>query len=73
MLLPPAAEGNALDVLREVDEVFVNSIREWGLYNDIWQAFAVFLPVRSVGEPAGGGGGEPARERPPCARLHSVL
>ena len=74
MLLPPAAEGNALDVLREVDEVFVNSIREWGLYNDIWQAFAVFLPVRSVGEPpGGGGGGEPARERPPCARLHSVL
>ena len=45
-----AAEGDRLDVLREVDEVFINSIREWGLYDKIWQAFAVFLPVRSVGE-----------------------
>ena len=40
---------NALDVLREVDEVYVNAIKEWGLYDEIWQAFAVFLPVRSVG------------------------
>lgn len=45
-----AAEGDRLDVLREVDEVFVNAIKEWGLYDKIWQAFAVFLPVRSVGE-----------------------
>jgi len=37
-------------VLREVDEVFINAIKEWGLYDKIWQAFAVFLPVRSVGE-----------------------
>lgn len=44
------AEGDRLDVLREVDEVFINAIREWGLYDKIWQAFAVFLPVRSVGE-----------------------
>ncbi|KAG7670965.1 hypothetical protein KSW81_004393 [Nannochloris sp. 'desiccata'] len=41
--------GNALDTLREVDEVYVNAIKEWGLYDEIWQAFAVFLPVRSVG------------------------
>ena len=47
---PPPAEGDRLDVLREVDEVFINAIKEWGLYDKIWQAFAVFLPVRSVGE-----------------------
>eukprot|EP00887_Chlorella_sp_A99_P007387 scaffold2.g7387.t1 len=42
-------QGNALDVLREVDECFINCIREKGLYDEIWQAFAVFLPVKSVG------------------------
>lgn len=50
---PPTAEGDRLDVLREVDEVFINAIREWDLYDKIWQAFAVFLPVRSVGESSG--------------------
>ena len=48
--VPTPAEGDRLDVLREVDEVFINAIKEWGLYDKIWQAFAVFLPVRSVGE-----------------------
>ncbi len=38
-----------LDLLKKVDEVFIQSIREAGLYDKIWQAFAVFLPVRSVG------------------------
>ena len=42
--------GDALDTLRDVDEVYVNAIKEKGLYDKIWQAFAVFLPVRSVGE-----------------------
>lgn len=41
----------ALDTLREVDEIYINSIKEYGLYDKIWQAFAVFLPVRSVGTP----------------------
>ncbi|GAX77333.1 hypothetical protein CEUSTIGMA_g4779.t1 [Chlamydomonas eustigma] len=41
--------GDKLDVLREVDEIYINTIREFGLYDEIWQAFAVFLPVRSVG------------------------
>ncbi|CAD7700353.1 unnamed protein product [Ostreobium quekettii] len=40
---------NKLDELREVDEIFIESIREFGLYDKIWQAFAVFLPIRSVG------------------------
>jgi GMP synthase (glutamine-hydrolysing) len=38
-----------LEVLREVDAIYVEEIRAEGLYDDIWQAFAVFLPVRSVG------------------------
>ncbi|MGH7540981.1 MAG: glutamine-hydrolyzing GMP synthase [Gemmatimonadota bacterium] len=38
-----------LDVLREVDAIYLEEIRSAGLYDDIWQAFAVLLPVRSVG------------------------
>lgn len=43
------AQPEALDVLRRADEVFISSLREAGLYDSIWQAFAVFLPVKSVG------------------------
>ncbi len=39
----------ALVVLRKADAIYLEEIRSAGLYNDIWQAFAVFLPVRSVG------------------------
>ena len=38
-----------LDALREVDAIYLEGIREAGLYDDIWQAFAVLLPVQSVG------------------------
>jgi GMP synthase (glutamine-hydrolysing) len=38
-----------LDILRLADEIFIEEIRRAGLYDDIWQAFAVLLPVRSVG------------------------
>jgi len=38
-----------LDVLREADAIFEEEIRKAGLYDVIWQAFAVLLPVRSVG------------------------
>ncbi|KAL6756899.1 hypothetical protein V8C86DRAFT_2637023 [Haematococcus lacustris] len=48
-VLGDVTEAGKLDALREADEIFINTIREYGLYNDIWQAFAVFLPVRSVG------------------------
>ena len=40
---------DALDVLRKADAIYLEEIRDAGLYNDIWQAFAVLLPVRSVG------------------------
>jgi GMP synthase (glutamine-hydrolysing) len=38
-----------LDLLREVDAIYLQEIRAAGLYERIWQAFAVLLPVRSVG------------------------
>ena len=40
---------HALDILRRADAIYLEEIRAAGLYKDIWQAFAVFLPVRSVG------------------------
>ena len=47
--IPGAVTGDKLDILRRADAVFLDEIREAGLYNDIWQAFAVLLPVRTVG------------------------
>jgi GMP synthase (glutamine-hydrolysing) len=38
-----------LELLRRVDAIYVEEIREAGLYDQIWQAFAVLLPIRSVG------------------------
>jgi len=38
-----------LDILREADAVYLDQIKKHGLYNDIWQAFAVLLPVQTVG------------------------
>jgi GMP synthase (glutamine-hydrolysing) len=41
--------GGRVDVLREADAIYLEEIRAAGLYDDIWQAFAVLLPVHSVG------------------------
>lgn len=38
-----------LAILREVDDIFIEEVRQAGLYSELWQAFAVLLPVRSVG------------------------
>ena len=38
-----------LDILREADAVYLDQIKKHGLYNEIWQAFAVLLPVQTVG------------------------
>ena len=38
-----------LDTLREIDEIFINFLIEKDLYQKSWQAFAVLLPVKSVG------------------------
>lgn len=36
-------------VLQEVDAVFINGLKEEGLYDDVWQAGAILLPIKSVG------------------------
>lgn len=38
-----------LDLLRDADEIFINEIKSAGVYNNIWQAFAVLLPIQTVG------------------------
>lgn len=38
-----------LDILREADDIFINEIKKANLYDKMWQGFAVFLPVNSVG------------------------
>jgi GMP synthase (glutamine-hydrolysing) len=47
--IPGAITREKLDLLRKVDTVFLEEIRAAGLYDAIWQAFAVLLPVRTVG------------------------
>jgi GMP synthase (glutamine-hydrolysing) len=39
----------ALDLLREADALFIDELKGAGLYDQVWQAFAVLLPVQSVG------------------------
>jgi GMP synthase (glutamine-hydrolysing) len=38
-----------LEILRKADNIYIEEIRAAGLYDEIWQAFAVLLPIRSVG------------------------
>ncbi|MDZ4784872.1 MAG: glutamine-hydrolyzing GMP synthase [bacterium] len=38
-----------LEILREADQIFIDEIRAAGIYLDLWQAFAVLLPIKSVG------------------------
>jgi len=38
-----------LDILRLADDIYIDEIRKAGLYDTIWQAFAVILPVKTVG------------------------
>jgi len=44
-----AVDRGRLDILRHADAIYLEEIRAAGLYDDIWQAFAVLLPVRAVG------------------------
>ncbi|PKP41274.1 MAG: GMP synthase (glutamine-hydrolyzing) [Bacteroidetes bacterium HGW-Bacteroidetes-10] len=38
-----------LAILKEADAIFINSLRESGLYNEVWQAATILLPIKSVG------------------------
>ncbi len=46
---PGGVTREKLDILRKADAVYLDEIRKAGLYDKIWQAFAVLLPVRTVG------------------------
>lgn len=36
-------------ILQEADKIFIDGLREWGLYDKVWQAGVILLPVQSVG------------------------
>lgn len=46
---PGGITRDKLEILREADAVYLDEIRKAGLYDEIWQAFAVLLPVQTVG------------------------
>ena len=46
---PARSRTEKLDILRNADAVYIDQIRKAGLYDEIWQAFAVLLPVKTVG------------------------
>ena len=47
--IPGEITKERLDCLRKADNIYIDEIRKAGLYDKIWQAFAVLLPVRTVG------------------------
>ena len=47
--IPGEVSKERCDILRKADAIYLEEIRAAGLYDAIWQAFAVLLPVRSVG------------------------
>src|SRR4029453_3794528 len=47
--IPGEVSQDKCDILRKADAVYLEEIRNAGLYDAIWQAFAVLLPVRTVG------------------------
>ncbi|MES3090054.1 glutamine-hydrolyzing GMP synthase [Sphingomonas aerolata] len=47
--IPGEVTKERCDILRKADAIYLEEIRAAGLYDTIWQAFAVLLPVRSVG------------------------
>ena len=46
---PGGVTREKLEILREADAIYLDEIRKAGLYDAIWQAFAVLLPVQTVG------------------------
>lgn len=56
-------------ILQDVDDIFISGLREHGLYDDVWQAGAIFLPVHSVGVM----GDERTYENAVCLRAVSSL
>ncbi|WP_253299914.1 glutamine-hydrolyzing GMP synthase [Wolbachia endosymbiont of Chironomus riparius] len=38
-----------VQILQEIEEVYINTMKSYNLYNEIWQAFAILLPIKTVG------------------------
>ncbi|HEX4890951.1 MAG TPA: glutamine-hydrolyzing GMP synthase [Alphaproteobacteria bacterium] len=47
--IPGEITAEKLEILRKADTIYIDEIRKAGLYDEIWQAFAVLLPVKTVG------------------------
>lgn len=47
--VPGAVTKEKCDILRKADVIYLDEIKKAGLYNEIWQAFTVLLPVKTVG------------------------
>jgi GMP synthase (glutamine-hydrolysing) len=47
--IPGEITHEKIEILRKADAIYIEEIRNAGLYDEIWQAFAVLLPVRTVG------------------------
>ncbi len=47
--IPGAVTKEKADILRKADAIYLDEIAKAGLYDEIWQAFAILLPVRTVG------------------------
>ena len=47
--IPGEITDEKIKILQEADAIYIEEIRKAGLYDEIWQAFAVLLPVRTVG------------------------
>nr|MDK2850961.1 hypothetical protein [Candidatus Cloacimonadota bacterium] len=44
-----AVDKDKVSLLQKVDEIFISELWKWNLYHETWQAFAVLLPIQSVG------------------------
>ncbi len=47
--IPGEIDRKKINILQRVDNLFITYLKENNIYNDIWQAFAILLPVKSVG------------------------
>jgi GMP synthase (glutamine-hydrolysing) len=41
--------ADKVKIIQDVDDIYIEGLKQWGLYNQVWQAAAILLPVQSVG------------------------
>ena len=47
--IPGKIDQKKIDILKTADKIFIDELKKRNLYNDIWQAFAVLIPIKTVG------------------------